>query len=251
MSTASFELLIYGMRSCLALWKARPESVVRAYCTQSKMPECKDILRACAAQKKAYHIVEPEALEKVTGSVHHEGFALLARFPEPLSGEAFLQQMKKSPAKGPIIFADGVGNPHNLGAISRSMAHFGATYLIGQVGELPRLSASWIRLSEGGTESLQLVAVEKKALFLQEMQKMGWSIVGFSSHASESMYKTKLPEKVVMVLGHEVTGLSKPVEALLSKRLCIPGTAAVASLNVSVAAGIALSTWASQHGPTQ
>ena len=248
MSTASFELLIYGIRSCLALWSKRPDAVVRAYCVSNKMSECKEILRSCAAQKKAYHIVEPEALQKITGSVHHEGVALLARFPEPLRGSDFLQQIEKNPGKGPLIFVDGVGNPHNLGAISRSMAHFGCRYLLGQVGELPRLSPSWVRLSEGGIESLQLVSVEKKVPFLQEMEKSGWTLVGFSSHAVGSLYQTQLPEKTLMVLGHEITGISKSVEGLLQKRLCIPGTGAVESLNVSVAAGIAMSTWAAQHG---
>ncbi len=247
MSTNSFELLIYGFRACLALWSKRPDAVVRVYCLSSMVPKCKDILQACAAQKKAYHIVEPEALEKITSSVHHEGVAILARFPEPWSGSAFLQHLKKNPENGPLVFVDGVGNPHNLGAISRTMAHFGSQYLIGETGELPRLSASWVRLSEGGSESVAQVSVERKVLFLQELQRMGWALVGFSSRATDSLFQTPLPEKTVLVVGHEITGISRPVDALLSQRLRIPGTGAVASLNVGVATGIALGTWAAQH----
>jgi len=249
--SAHFEMLAYGLHAVEALWKKRPQDIIRVYCLQSRVESCKSLLRHCAEQKKAYHIVSVEELEKITKSLHHEGLAVLARFPEALDGRELLERLKSPMVSGPLLFVDGVSNPHNLGAITRSMAHFGCQYMMGEIGELPRISAAWVRLSEGGYEAISLVQVAKKTVFLQALKQQGYQLVGFSGHAKESVYTARLPAKTVLVMGHEILGLSKSVEALLTKTLVIPGTGVVESLNVSVATGIALSAWAAANPPAK
>jgi TrmH RNA methyltransferase len=196
--------------------------------------------------------VLPEEMEKITRSVHHEGVAILATFPEPLDGNTFIQNhVQQKDFTGPILFIDGVSNPHNLGAITRTLSHFGCRFLIGAEGELPPLSAAWVRLSEGGCETVSLVQVHRKIRFLQKLKELGFTLLGTSSHATSSLYQTPLPPRIVFVLGNEITGISHPVAEILSTLVHIPGPGAVESLNVSVTAGICLNEWARVHGQTK
>ena len=241
------ELLIYGHRASFAVWKRRPQDIIRVYCTEERMSDYRDLLKLCAQEKKAYHLVTDAELRKITDSVHHEGVALLVRLQKSLQESEFFEEIRHAKTPSPLIFTDGVSNPHNLGAMSRTMAHFGARYLIGDKTELPKMSASWTRLSEGGMEFVTLVEVRSKPEFLGQLKKQGYSIIGLSSHARQSIYKTELPQKAIFVLGNEITGMSDEVTRALTQRLVIPGTGAVASLNVSVASAICLSEWARTH----
>lgn len=245
--TQSPELMIYGRRAVIAAWEKRPKDIVRAYVTKERMNWISDILKWCAQQKKAYHIVTEAELEKVCHSVHHEGVALLTKKRPELEEAQWLKQPQTSSI---ILMLDGVANPHNLGAIARSMAHFGAPLLIGEKDELPPLSASWMRVSEGGCEFVDVLWVKDKLATLQHLKKSGYTIMALSSHVKESIYQTSIPKKVVFTLGNEISGLSEKVEKLANKVVRIPGTGAMESLNVSVTAAICLNEWyrGQQHG---
>ncbi|MCX6128586.1 MAG: hypothetical protein NTX25_05910, partial [Proteobacteria bacterium] len=65
------ELLYYGLHICKTLVAQRRQSIIRVYCTEDLVPSLGELLRWCAAQRKAYHIVTHQDLEKITGSVHH------------------------------------------------------------------------------------------------------------------------------------------------------------------------------------
>ncbi len=248
-STTKNELLIYGFRAAKALWKHRPQDIVRIYCTEESVRNFGDALKWCATQKKAYHMVTIKELEDVTSSVHHEGIAMLAKMPEPIDSKEFLDSAAlKGKNIGPLVFMDGVSNPHNLGAITRSMAHFGSLFLLGDAQELPRISSAWARLSEGGIEHIKLVTTTNKFSFLKDLKDKGFSLFAMSSHGKSSLYKTTLPEKSVFILGNEITGLSKDIAKLVSTYIAIPGTGVIDSLNVSASTAICLSEWSSQRG---
>ncbi|MDQ3234823.1 MAG: hypothetical protein M3Q07_23705 [Pseudobdellovibrionaceae bacterium] len=239
------ELLYCGLHICETLMRVRKEDIIRVYCTEELLPTFGELLRWCAQQKKAYHMVSTADLERITSSVHHEGVAILARAPVHGDEHALRKRLEVFPQ--PFIFLDGVQNPHNIGTIMRVMAHFGWRTLAGHQ-QLPALSAATARVSEGGAEFVDTFVLDDALNFLSKLRQQGYRIVGTSSHARTSLYAQPLARKLCLVMGHEVRGASPEIEAMFDDAIVIPGTGAVESLNVSVATGLMLGEYSRLHG---
>lgn len=234
------ELKYYGLHSCITLWKKRPNDIIRVYITESNVKIMSSLLKWCAQQKKAYHIVPVEELNRITDSIHHEGIAVLAKEREEST-------LPSNLPKAPLIYFDGVENPHNFGAIIRSAAHFGSPYLLGEKGKLPPLSPSAYRIAKGGAESLQIIYLNDPIKTLRNLKDKGFTLISTSSHKGASLYASTLPEKAIFILGAESTGVTKELNKLSSLFINIPGTGEVESLNVSVAAALLLGEYRRQH----
>jgi TrmH RNA methyltransferase len=139
-----------------------------------------------------------------------------------------------------------VQNPHNLGAVLRSAAYFGARGLI--VSADKKLTAAARRVAEGGAEHVPVVSVPSLPVALKAFADHELAIIGADTRAPVQLHTLKWPKRAVLVLGHERDGLSKPVRTACNTLVRIAGTGAVESLNVSVAAGVFLASYARQHG---
>lgn len=234
------EMKFYGFQSCLELFKKRKEDIIRVYVDETKAKSLTHILKWCAQNKKAYHIVEEEELDRITESVHHEGVCILAKSIKKIHFEELIKNISKD-QKSILIFLDGVQNPHNIGSIMRTASHFGVKYIIGDEKNIPSLSASACRIAIGAQESVFLVKLNDVASNLKRLKKEGFSIVATSSHLGESLYKHGFTNKTIIVLGSEQNGISQNILKEADFVLQIPGSNNVESLNVSVASSIFMS----------
>ena len=241
------ELRYYGIHACLVLAQHRQSDIIRVYVHSSNVQAFRPLLKWCAENKKAYHIVSNEELDKISTSVHHEGVCILAKESQPLSSQEFLSQISSSNQSICLLYLDGVENPHNIGSILRTCAHFGIPYLLGEKGKLPPLSPSACRIAKGGAEIVKLVAIEKPVAFFTQLKKKGFVLVSTSSHVSDSLYACSLPSKMILTMGSEASGVSKELLALSTQKIQIPGTGLVESLNVSVATSLCLGEYYRQH----
>jgi TrmH RNA methyltransferase len=234
---------IYGLSAALAAFEQRPELVLSIAHTRDVRREVANMLREAARRRIAYREVDDDALAEMADSVHHEGVCLLVR-TEP--GMELSELAALTGDRGLIVALDAVQNPHNLGAVLRSAAYFGALGLI--VGADKKLTPSARRIAEGGAEHVPVVSVASLPSALKLLADDGFAIVGADTRAKVQLRAFKWPKRAVLVLGHEREGLSKPVRAACSTLVRIEGTKAVESLNVSVAAGVLLASYAQQHG---
>ncbi len=254
------EVKYYGLAACLAIWRSRPADIIRIYLEQSRLGDCADMLRWAAQQRKAYHVVAAEDLERLTESVHHQGICLLAVERPPLPVRKFQQQLAQHNGALLLVYLDGVENPHNLGAILRSCAHFGLPYLLGDANQLPRLSASTCRVAEGGAEHVHMVADRSAPALLRELAQAGFHLIGTSVAAAGGgsgetaaaaktceLFSYTFPARSVLIMGAEVSGISPGSRRLAQSLLRIPGSGAVESLNVSVAFAVIAAEFYRQH----
>ncbi|MCC5450424.1 tRNA/rRNA methyltransferase [Rheinheimera sp. UJ51] len=241
----SDESKVYGENACRVLFAQRPAAVIRLYISQQLAPKFADVMKYLAAAKKAYHIVDDAELEKVAGSGHHGGIVLLVKRKTQQKLADYLQQ--KGRKQDCLLALDGVGNPHNLGAITRSCAHFGVGGIIMKQPELLQSGAA-LRTAEGGGEFVDGLSCDNLPLALKLCKEAGYTLITTSSHGGNSLYNTPLPAKVVIVFGEEMFGVSQHVAKNADIALQIPGTGKVESLNVSVAASLILGEWYRQQG---
>lgn len=235
----SLEMKVYGKRACEVLFQKRPEDIIRAYVTKDGLFEFKKIIKYCADKKLAYHIVEKEELDQITKATHHEGVALLVKTKKSLT----LQELFTQKGRSLIVALEEVENPHNLGAILRSCAHFGVTGLIYQAKVPVAQTAAAYRTSEGGAETCPAIQVLDWKETLELAKTLKLKTFSTSSHGGKSLFEVRFPEKTLLFMGAEGQGLTEKLMKSLNEKICIPGTGEVESLNVSNATTAVLTEW--------
>ncbi len=241
------EIKYYGVHACLALFEKRPEDLIRVYLDESNLKMFKKVLKWCAEHKKAYHLIPASELDKVSDSVHHEGVCFLAKALPTLRETDVLSLLSNKNDKICLLYLDGVQNPHNVGSILRSAAHFGISYILGEKGKLPNLTPSACRIAKGGAEVVKLVILDRPEDTLKKLKKLGFSFIGTSSHKGVSLYQFDFPSRSIIAMGGETMGLSPACVAVEDHQIEIPGTGEVESLNVSVATSLCLGEYYRQH----
>lgn len=229
------EVKYHGIAACIALWNQRSDDVVRVYVERSCLDNFSELLKACSKERKPFHVVDADDLERLTETVHHGGVCILALEHRALTLDQLRLIMRDNTKRQLLVYLDGVENPHNLGAIVRSCAHFGVSYVLGARGQLPRLSPSACRVAEGGAEHVTLVPLDKPLADLQELIADGFTLVGTSVATGTSVYKFKFPTRSILVMGAESVGMSDELQAKTKDIIRIPGSDAIDSLNVSAA----------------
>lgn len=246
---AVIERKLYGVNACLAFIRQRGDDIIRAYFVADVAKQhFGKLMKLLAETRRAYHIVEADEMQKVTDSMHHEGVCLLVRDAPALRINDWLEQtdaQSQSKSQSGIVLAlEDVGNPHNLGAIMRTAAHFGVAAIMVSGAERLRSGAA-MRTAAGGAESVPLVEATAFIDGLKLLKQAGYTIVMTSSHKGHSVFATQWPARVCIVMGEEQHGVSRAALALADQCVSIPGTGAVESLNVSVATAIVVAQCAS------
>jgi TrmH RNA methyltransferase len=232
------ESTVYGVNAALAVAALRPDAILRVFHVPAVRLRVAPLLKAAAAHRRPYREVPDSELERIAKTVHHEGVVVVCR-PLPLLDEA---RLFGTPLTAPLYVAlDEVGNPHNLGAILRSAAFFGAgAMLFPREGRSAHVSAAATRIAQGGAERVPCYAVTDLATTLRRLSQGGVQVVGADTRGGVALARFVWRRPTCVVLGNEGEGLSKTVRAACSGLVSIPGDGGVESLNVSVAAGILL-----------
>ena len=239
------EIRIYGRNACLAVFAKRPHDVRKVYLTEARLAEFKPVLAWCVQQRIGYRVVENEDLDRLTESQHHEGVCFEVRRQAPRSLRALLQDLPRDQS-ALLIWLDGVGNPHNVGALLRSAANFGARGAILPPGA-PMLSGAAMRVAEGGAEAVPLAQAQPGDDGFDLLRDAGFAIAATVPRAGEDLYKKPLPARLALILGAEGEGMSADLIRRADLRLTIPGTRAVESLNVSASAAVLFAEYWRQH----
>jgi TrmH RNA methyltransferase len=241
-TTRHREMKVCGINACLALFNNRPHQISKAYLTQRNLEAFSDLMRYLSKNRVGYNVVTTDEMVKIAGGEHHEGICLVVKTPET---RTTIEELASRPGPQLVLAFEKLKDPHNLGAIARSAAHFGAScLLLGPGSSTP--SAASFRIAEGGIEFLELRYTGDFARDLRTFSKKGFAIFTTSSHEGAALADLKFPERAVLVLGQEDTGLTKGSLAL-GKPVQIPGSGNVESLNVAVAGAVLASEFRRQH----
>jgi TrmH RNA methyltransferase len=229
-------LRICGLAAVLALFDRDPGRVERLLFEPALRDQLEASCRVLARARKPYRQVDATELARIAGTVLHGGAVAIAR-PRPL-GVVDQTAVRSWAQDGkPLLILDGIGNPHNLGAIARSAAFFGLPRIV--LADRPDQafpSDAAYRVAEGGLEHVALCSARLPAA-LQELRHT-YHIVGTSLAGGAAAMHPPYDRPVALVLGNEKTGLSETTLALCDEVVRIPSSGQVQSLNVASAAAI-------------
>lgn len=228
-----------GPNAVRALFLRRPEQVVRLHYTAARREVAGPLCRYLARHRRSYREGPPDELARIAGTEHHGGIVALAepRRAEPLP-EAFPSVLRAAPVL-PVL--DGVGNPHNLGAIARSAAFFGCKALL--LSGDPRqadLSDAAFRTSEGALEHLAVFRAGNLAEALRRLRAAGMTVAAAVAAGGVEPSRVPRGRPVALVLGNEEQGPGAEVLAECDGTVTLAGSGCVESLNVSNAAAVLL-----------
>jgi TrmH RNA methyltransferase len=232
------EMRVYGINACLALFARRPQDLRKVYLLESRLGDLKSVLAWCVQKRLGYRVVENADLEKLTGSQHHEGVCFDSQRRPLLSLSTMLRGLPPPPKPALLVWLDGVGNPHNFGAVLRSAANFGVHGVILPPDSALGLSGAAYRVAEGGAEAVALAQVSAGEDIFGALRNAEFSVAATVPREGESLYAARLPQRLVFVLGAEGGGLRQSLIDRAGLHLTIPGTAAVESLNVAASAAV-------------
>jgi len=243
------EMRVYGLNACLAVFQRRPDDVRKVYLVEARLAALKAVLAWCVQQRIGYRVVAAEDLDKLTQSQHHEGVCFEVRRRPFLSLSTLLRRLPP-PKPALLVWLDGVGNPHNFGAVLRSAANFGVHGLIIARDSALGLSGAALRVAEGGAEAVPIAQTAPGEDVFGALRNAELRVAATVPRAGESLYAARLPDRIVFVLGAEGGGLPQALIDRADLHLTIPGTGVVESLNVAASAALLFGEWYRQQVAT-
>ncbi len=199
--------------------------------------------RLSEAIRRATHLGIPlrfemrETLDRMAGGVPHQGIIAVVSEKPVLSLETLLEGAH---APALLVVLDGVEDPRNLGAILRTAEAAGAGGVVLPERHSAGLSETVARASAGALEHVPVARVGNLVQALEELKARGVWVVGLDAAGHERWDAVDLTRPVALVLGGEGRGIRRLVREHCDHLVSIPHFGHVGSLNVSVAAGVAL-----------
>jgi 23S rRNA (guanosine2251-2'-O)-methyltransferase len=202
------------------------------------------LAEALAKRQLVHERVSPRDLDRRLGpDTVHQGALIEA---EPLEEPALAELVARSAGR-PLIVLDQVTDPHNVGAILRSGAAFGTGGLVMTRRHSPPLDGTLAKSASGALEHVPVALVQNLARALAELKELDCIVIGLDDAAPDRIEDLDWPARSALVLGAEGKGLRQLTQESCDRLVRIATDGAIASLNVSNAAAVALHLAAMQR----
>jgi 23S rRNA (guanosine2251-2'-O)-methyltransferase len=179
----------------------------------------------------------PDLGRLVPHDAPHQGVVIEV---EPLEDVWLDELLTGAPERAVLLVLDQVTDPHNVGAILRSAAAFGAIGIVTQDRHSPPESGALAKAASGAVERMPWARVVNLARSLEEISEAGFWRIGLTGDAEMDLKDALGPPRVALVLGAEGPGLRPNTRDHCDALARLPISDAVESLNVSNAAAVAL-----------
>ena len=226
-------MIVFGVNAVIEALRSGQVRAVRVATDGGRLAE---VRRLATMQGVPVARVAVEALDRVAGGAVHQGVAADVAASEPLGLEDLIGQVA-DPAL--LLVLDGIEDPQNVGAILRAGDAAGVDGVVRQTRRAAAL-ATVAKTSAGAVAHVKLASVVNIARALTQLQAAGIWTVGLAADGDDIYDDFDLTLPTALVLGSEGQGLRRLVRERCDRVASIPMCGRVNSLNVGVAAGVAL-----------
>jgi 23S rRNA (guanosine2251-2'-O)-methyltransferase len=228
-------MIIYGINPVLEALRAGRVEVIRV--SQRIDARVADLVGAARSAGVAVKRVEAGELDRASKGGVHQGVVALVRDWESLSVADLVESSAGAPL---IVVLDGVEDPHNVGAILRTVDAAGATGVVRQQRHAAPLGGATAKASAGAVSHVRVADVVNVARAVEELKEAGVWTVGLAGDAEKRYDEIDFTLPTALVVGAEGAGLRRLVRERCDWLVSIPMKGHVQSLNVSVATGVVL-----------
>jgi len=179
-------------------------------------------------------------LDRMADGGNHQGVIAQVAPYDYWHIDDLIEQSKKVSDRPVIIISDGITDPHNLGAIIRTAEAIGAQGLVVPQRRAAGVTSTVMKVAAGAIEKLPVAQVVNLSRTLETLKEEGFWIYGLSEQADSVISEVEFDRATVLVMGAEGDGLSLLTQRHCDQLVSIPLAGSTPSLNVSVAAGMAL-----------
>lgn len=231
--------LAMGINAVSGLIDAAPEKIVRVWIRPGNA-RLKGLAEQLARHGISYELAEQAALDRRAGGIRHQGVIAEFSARQPIEEAELIDLLESTNAPARVLILDGVQDPHNLGACMRSALAAGCCSVVVPKDRAAGLTPIARRAAAGAAEGIPLAIVTNLARCMDRLAEAGLFLVGLAGEAERSLDEIDLTGPLALVLGSEERGLRRLTRERCDavSRIEMPGP--MESLNVSVAAGIAL-----------
>jgi 23S rRNA (guanosine2251-2'-O)-methyltransferase len=230
------EMVIFGINPVLEA--LRSGRVRRVRVGDRAGERLAQIVREAERQGVPVQHVTAGSLDRDSRGGVHQGVAAVVEEPPRASLSELLSTQEGRPPL--IVVLDGIEDPHNVGAIVRSVDAAGGSGIVRQSRRAAPLGGAAAKASAGALSHVRIVEVVNIARALEELKEAGVWTVGLAGDSSTPYTDVDLTLPTAFVVGAEGDGLRRLVRERCDWLVSIPMAGHVDSLNVSVAAGVAL-----------
>ncbi|MEG5136419.1 23S rRNA (guanosine(2251)-2'-O)-methyltransferase RlmB [Microcoleus sp. A6-D1] len=212
-------------------------------------PRFHSLLTEAKANGSIIDEVDDLRLDYITRKANHQGVAAQVSAYEYLDLSELIAQAKAACADPVIVVAEGLNDPHNLGAIVRTAEALGAQGMVIPQRRAVGITSAVRKVAAGALENLPVARVVNLNRALEELKEAGFWIYGTAAGVGDSVETINFSGPTVLVVGGEADGLSLLIQRGCDGLVSIPLRGKTPSLNVSVATGMALYEIYRQRGP--
>jgi len=234
---------LFGMHAVAEAWMNPKRHIHTLYITDKAMDGFDNALKTAHDQglkRPNPTIIDKNDLDHALpqGSVH-QGIGLTCQPLEEIDIHDIIRA-EEPKERSILVILDQVTDPHNVGAIIRSTAAFGASGMIMQRKHAPELKGVLAKTACGGIEHVPVAYETNLTRSIEALQQAGYFAIGLCEHTEESVSRLSEYPKLVLVLGAEGDGLRRLIREQCDLLVRLPTAPPIASLNVSNAAAVAL-----------
>ncbi|MBE9186649.1 23S rRNA (guanosine(2251)-2'-O)-methyltransferase RlmB [Microcoleus sp. LEGE 07076] len=212
-------------------------------------PRFHSLLTEAKANGSIIDEVDDLRLDYITRKANHQGVAAQVSAYEYLDLSELIANAKAACQDPVIVVAEGLNDPHNLGAIVRTAEALGTQGIVIPQRRAVGITSAVRKVAAGALESLPVARVVNLNRALEELKEAGFWIYGTAAGVGDSVETIKFSGPTVLVVGGEADGLSLLIQRGCDGLVSIPLRGKTPSLNVSVATGMALYEIYRQRGP--
>lgn len=237
----SDERIVFGVRPVDELVRARPRDVQVVYLAEGTRSEEVDRVAQAAKERGISVETRPRRLvaELAKGGVHQGLVAVTGRF-RYATLEEILGAAEAVGERPLVVLLDGITDPHNLGAIVRSVEVLGGHGVVIPARGAAPVTPGAVKASAGATERVRIAEVPHLLKAIDALRERGVRVLGAGAREGDRLDRVDFTGPVALVLGAEGRGMREAVARRCDGLFHIPQRGQVASLNASVAGAIAL-----------
>jgi 23S rRNA (guanosine2251-2'-O)-methyltransferase len=240
-STEESDDLLYGRHSVIAALE-NERSLNRIW-IMSKLrydPRFHTLLSQAKANGTVIDEVEPQRLDQITHGANHQGVAAQVA-PYPYHDlEDLIKKAKAASDQPVLVVADGITDPHNLGAIIRTAEAIGAQGMVIPQRRAVGITSTVMKVAAGALETFPVARVVNMNRALETLKAADFWIYGTAAEGSQTLHTTEFKGAIALVIGAEGEGLNLLTQKACDVLVSIPLQGKTPSFNASVAAGMAL-----------